>query len=224
MPGELNVRANIYGFKKMGVKHLIGISAVGSLREEIKPTDIVFPDQIIDRTKSRESSFFGNGIVTHIGFANPFCSRLSEIFSSSANKLGIPNHTNKTYVCMEGPAFSTKAESNFHRMIGGDVIGMTAIPEAKLAREAEMCYALIALSTDYDCWMESEESVTVDMVLANMNKNSSTAKKLLADIIPHINYNDCECHHALDTAILTQKKDWPDETKNKLEIFLNKFN
>jgi 5'-methylthioadenosine phosphorylase len=223
MPGELNARANIYGFKKLGVKHLIGISAVGSLREQIKPTDIVFPNQVIDRTKGRESTFFGDGIVTHIGFANPFCFRLNDIFGVTAKKLGVSHHKDKTYVCMEGPAFSTKAESNFHRTIGGDIIGMTAIPEAKLAREAEMCYGLIALSTDYDCWKEFEEAVTVDMVVANLNKNSNTAKTLLASIIPQIAYDDCECHHALDTAILTQKSYWPDDTKKKLDIFLNKF-
>jgi 5'-methylthioadenosine phosphorylase len=223
MPGELNVRANIYGFKKLGVRHLIGISAVGSLREEIKPTDLVFPDQIIDRTKGRQSTFFGNGIVTHIGFAHPFCFRMNDIFNKSAKKLGIPFHNNKTYVCMEGPAFSTKAESNFHRMIGGDIIGMTAIPEAKLAREAEICYGLIALSTDYDCWKEFEEAVSVEMVVANLNKNSNTAKSILLDIIPQIVYDECECQHALDTAFLTQRSEWPEETVRKLDILMKRF-
>jgi 5'-methylthioadenosine phosphorylase len=223
LPGELNSKANIYGFKKLGVKNLIGISAVGSLKEEIKPTDIVFPDQIIDRTKGRSSTFFGNGIVAHIGFANPFCFRMNDIFEESAKKLNISYHKNKTYVCMEGPAFSTKAESNFHRMIGGDLIGMTAIPEARLAREAEICYGMIALSTDYDCWKEFEEAVTVEMVIANLNKNSNTAKSILTDIIPGLKYGDCECRHALDTAIMTNKKDWSEETSKKLDVFLKRF-
>jgi 5'-methylthioadenosine phosphorylase len=148
MPTELNNRANIYGFKMLGVKYLISFNAVGSLKEEIEPSHLVFPNQIIDRTKFRISTFFGEGIVAHPGFANPVCEGMIKLFEESSKKLNIPFHSNKTYVCMEGPLFSTKAESNFHRQIGGDIIGMTAIPEAKLAREAEMCYGIIALSTD----------------------------------------------------------------------------
>ncbi len=223
LPGELNVRANFYGFKKLGIKYVIGVSAVGSLQEEIKPTHIVFPNQIIDRTKGRISSFFGEGIVAHIGLSEPFCGKIIDICDEAAKKLKIFYHKNKTYICMEGPAFSTKAESNFHRMIGGDVIGMTAIPEAKIAREAEICYGMIALSTDYDCWRENEECVCVEMVLENMKKNSETAKKLLSEIIPKLDYDECSCHKSLENAILTDKKFWPKETIKKLDIIINRL-
>ena len=223
LPSELNCRANIYGFKKLGVKYLIGISAVGSLREDIEPTHIVFPSQIIDRTKGRVSTFFGDGIVAHIGFAEPFCRDLTKLFVETAKELKIKYHTDKTYVCMEGPAFSTKAESNFHRQIGGDIIGMTAIPEAKLAREAEICYGIIALSTDYDCWREEEEPVTVEMVINNLNKNSNTAKTLLKNIIPKITDKKCSCHSSLQNAIMTDKKSWRKDTIQKLDIIINRF-
>jgi len=225
LPGELNSKANIYGFKKLGVTHLIGVSAVGSLREEIKPSHIIFPDQIIDRTKGRDSSFFGNGIAAHIAFAHPFCSELNKLLEESAKKLNITYHKNKTYVCMEGPAFSTKAESNFHRLIGGDLIGMTAIPEAKLAREAEICYSLIALSTDYDCWREDpDEHVTVEMVIEILHKNSDSAKKIILDVIPKIKATDCNCRHSLDSAIMTSDKTlWPEKTKKDLDIFIKRF-
>lgn len=223
LPSELNNRANIYGFKKLGVKHLIGISAVGSLKEEINRSHLVFPNQLIDRTKSRISTFFGEGIVAHIGFAEPFCPSLIKIFEECAKSLGITYHVNKTYICMEGPAFSTKAESNFHRLIGGDIIGMTSGPEAKLAREAEICYATIALSTDYDCWRENEEAVSVEMVLETMKKNVLTTKKLLSCIIPSIKYKDCSCQNCLNYAIITDKDCWPKETKKKLDIILKRF-
>jgi len=223
MPSELNSRANIYGFKKLGIKHLIGVSAVGSLREEIKPSHLVFPDQIIDSTKGRISTFFGNGIVSHVGFAEPFCHNLIKILSEGAEKLKINYHKNKTYVCMEGPQFSTKAESNFHRMIGGDIIGMTAIPEAKLAREAEICYGMIALSTDYDCWREGEESVTLEMILDTISKNISNAKKLLQEVLPKISYENCSCHNSLNNTFMTAKDCWPKETKSKLDIIINKY-
>lgn len=223
MPSELNSRANIYGFKKLGIKHLIGVSAVGSLREEIKPSHLVFPDQIIDRTKGRVSTFFGNGIVSHVGFAEPFCHNLIKILSEGAEKLKINYHKNKTYVCMEGPQFSTKAESNFHRMIGGDIIGMTAIPEAKLAREAEICYGMIALSTDYDCWREGEESVTLEMILDTISKNISNAKKLLQEVLPKISYENCSCNNSLNNTFMTAKDCWPKETKSKLDIIIKKY-
>jgi 5'-methylthioadenosine phosphorylase len=223
-PSELNVRANIYGFKTLGVKYLTSVSAVGSLQEEIKPTHIVFPDQVIDRTRgSRINTFFGNGIVAHIGFADPFCGELTSTITEAAARLDIPHHTGKTYICMEGPAFSTRAESNLHRSIGGDIIGMTAIPEAKLAREAEMCYAMIALSTDYDCWKEDEEAVSVEMVIDNLNKNRETAKKLLSEIIPTIKEHDCACHHTLDFAMITDKTMWPEKTKSELEPIIKRF-
>jgi 5'-methylthioadenosine phosphorylase len=207
----------------LGVDTLIGVSAVGSLREEIKPRDLVFPNQLIDRTKGRASTFFGEGIVAHVGFAEPFCSNLIKIFEKEAKALNIDYHSNKTYICMEGPAFSTKAESNFHRMIGGDIIGMTASPEAKLAREAEMCYATIALSTDYDCWRENEEVVTVEMVIENMNKNIISAKKLLSNVIPKIKNDNCPCRSSLSVSIITKKDLWPQNTKTKLEAILKKY-
>jgi 5'-methylthioadenosine phosphorylase len=225
LPGELNSRANIYGFKSLGVKYLLGVSAVGSLKEEIKPGHIVFPAQIIDRTKGRDSTFFGNGIVAHIAFANPFCQNLTEVLIEAAEKLKITYHKNKTYVCMEGPAFSTKAESNFHRLIGGDLIGMTVIPEAKLAREAEICYATIALSTDYDCWRESkDEHVTAEKVVQILRQNSDTAKKIIQEAITKIKFNDCECMHSLDSAIMTDKKFWPEKTAENLNKILKRFN
>jgi len=223
LPSELNSRANIYGFKTLGVKYLIGVSAVGSLREEVKPKDIVFPDQIIDRTKGRKSTFFGEGIVAHAGFAFPFCDKINRELENSANELKISFHKNKTYVCMEGPAFSTKAESNFHRMIGGDIIGMTAIPEAKLAREAEMCFGMIALSTDYDCWRENEEPVTVEMVMENMKTNTESAKKILANLIPKLKHENCGCQKCLDFAIITDRKNWPKKTVKKLYPILKRL-
>ena len=223
LPSELNSKANIYGFKKLGIKYLIAFSAVGSLREEIKPKHLVFPNQIIDRTKGRASTFFGNGVVAHIAFAEPFCNNLIKIIEDSAKSLNITYHTGKTYVCMEGPAFSTKAESNFHRQIGGDIIGMTAIPEAKLAREAEICYAMVALSTDYDCWREDEESVTVEMILDNMEKNKINAIKLLSDVLLKIGKFECSCHTSLTNTIVTQKDLWPKETKEKLDILIKRF-
>ena len=223
LPSELNSKANIYGFKKLGVKYLISVSAVGSLREEIEPKHLVFPSQIIDRTKGRVSTFFGDGIVAHIAFAEPFCNNLKKILEESSKSLNITYHTDKTYICMEGPAFSTKAESNFHRSIGGDIIGMTAIPEAKLAREAEICYATIALSTDYDCWREGEESVTVEMILDNMSKNIVNAKKLLGDVIQKIGDFECACHTNLTNTIVTQKELWPEETVKKLDVIINRL-
>jgi 5'-methylthioadenosine phosphorylase len=224
LPGELNSRANIYGFKSLGVKYLLGVSAVGSLREEIKPGHIVFPYQIIDRTKGRKSTFFGKGIVAHVAFANPFCPKLTDILAETAKKLNITFHKNKTYICMEGPAFSTKAESNFHRLIGGDIIGMTVVPEAKLSREAEICYATIALSTDYDCWRESsDEHVTAEKVVEILRQNSDTAKKIIQEALTKINFTDCECMHSLESAIMTDKKSWPDKTKEDLKVILKRF-
>lgn len=222
-PSELNNRANIYGFKKLGVRHIIGVSAVGSLQEEIKPGHIVFPSQIIDRTKGRVSTFFGNGIVAHVSFADPFCKNLTNILIEGAKRLKLEYHINKTYVCMEGPLFSTRAESNFHRKIGGDIIGMTAIPEAKLAREAEICYATVALSTDYDCWKQGEEDVTIEMVLSTMKKNIENAKALLKEIIPKISYENCSCHNSLSNSIITAKEYWPKKTVKKLEFILKKY-
>lgn len=223
-PSELPVKANIYALKSLGVKYVISVSAVGSLRQEIKPRDIVIPSQIIDRTSLRERTFFGGGIVAHVIFADPFCSWLSGILQNAAQKQDVTVHEKATYVCMEGPLFSTRAESQFHRMIGGDIIGMTAIPEAKLAREAEMCYATIALSTDYDCWHEEEEDVTLEMILDNMKFNSENAKNILLSVIHDIDVEkSCSCHSILDYSIVTDKKLWPEEKKKELELLLKRF-
>lgn len=223
LPSELNNRANIYGFKKLGVKNLIAVSAVGSLREDIAPTHLVFPSQIIDRTKGRISTFFGNGIVAHVGFSEPFCANLVNILKDAASGLNISYHSDKTYVCMEGPAFSTKAESVYHRSIGGDIIGMTAIPEAKLAREAEICYVMIAISTDYDSWRDEGASVTADMVVTNLKKGIDNAKRLLTRAISKIGDYECSCRKALDTAVMTGKDYWPVDTKRNLDIIIERF-
>ena len=222
-PSNLNFRANIYGFKKLGVKTLISMSAVGSLREKIKPGHLIFPNQIIDRTKVRESSFFDENIVAHIGFSKPFCHYLNNLLSDVAFELGIPFHSKKCYLCMEGPAFSTKAESLFHRSIDADIIGMTAIPEAKLAREAEMCYGIIAMATDYDSWHESEEAVTTSMVLETLHKNSDTANRMLSGIVKKIESIECECNKSLETAIITDKKYWDENSIKKLGVIIERF-
>ena len=179
LPSELNYRANIFGMKKLGVEQIISVSAVGSMRKDIKPGHIVVVDQFFDRTKGRISSFFGNGIAGHVEFADPVCSNLSNILYKSGKNIGATIHKGGTYICIEGPHFSTRAESNIYRKWGVDVIGMTNIPEAKLAREAEICYATLALSTDYDCWHETEESVTIEMILDTLKKNVATAKAII---------------------------------------------
>jgi 5'-methylthioadenosine phosphorylase len=230
MPGEIPVRANIYALKSMGVENIIGISAVGSLKDEIRPTDIVLPSQIIDKTKFREQSYFGNGAVGHISFADPFCSRLKgelkQIIEKyfSDNKINKKIFTEETYVCMEGPQFSSRAESNLHRNWGAGIIGMTAIPEAKLAREAEMCYVMIALSTDYDCWKESEEGVGVSMILEYMKENNKTINELLPIILENITLDaDCSCRSAAKYAIITRKDFIPLQTKRKLSLLYGKY-
>ncbi|HEY4389674.1 MAG TPA: S-methyl-5'-thioadenosine phosphorylase, partial [Ktedonobacteraceae bacterium] len=185
-PTEIPVRANIWALKSLGVEHVISVSAVGSLREHIAPRNLVIPDQIFDRTKSRVNSFFEGGVVVHCTFAEPFCPHLSQLLQNAAHALpDVRVHTGGTYVCMEGPLFSTKAESNAYRSWGMDIIGMTALPEAKLAREAELCYATIACVTDYDCWHESEASVTVELVIANLNANITNAQRILQQVAQH---------------------------------------
>lgn len=214
-PSELNFRANIYAFKKLGVEKVLSMSAVGSLKEELKPRDFVIPDQLFDRTKNRASTFFGEGIVAHVGFAEPFCARLSQVAYETAKQLGITVHKGGTYICMEGPQFSTKAESNVYRQLGFSIIGMTALPEAKLAREAEMCYVTIALVTDYDCWKEDEE-VSVEKILANLSANSDNAKQFIKTILSKLNDSDtCACSSALATAIVTSEDAVPKETLKK---------
>src|SRR5215467_7476594 len=207
-PTEIPVRANIWALKSLGVEWLIAVSAVGSLREHIAPRDLVIPDQLFDRTKSRVNSFFEGGIVVHCPFADPFCSTLSHLLLESARELGdVRVHEGGTYVCMEGPLFSTRAESHTYRSWGMDIIGMTALPEAKLAREAELCYAIVACATDYDSWHELEESVTVELVMANLSANVANAQRILRSVARKIpsdrSANSCGCSNALETSIIT---------------------
>lgn len=222
-PSEINFRANIYALKAIGVEQIISISACGSLKEEIKPRDFVIPDQLFDRTKFRVSSFFGKGIVGHIGFAKPYCTELSKILYETISEMNIPVHFGGTYVCIEGPQFSTKAESDVNRKLGFSIIGMTNLPEAKLAREAEICYATIALVTDYDVWKSGEE-VTVEMVIENMKANIDNVKKVIKRIIPKLSrQRTCECSFALKHAIQTQKYAMNKITLRKLKLLIAKY-
>ncbi|MDH4128467.1 MAG: S-methyl-5'-thioadenosine phosphorylase [Spirochaetota bacterium] len=225
LPTEVPSKANIYALKSLGVNLIISISAVGSLKEKIKPQDFVIPDQIIDRTKSRDLSFFGNGIVGHVTFAEPFCKGLSEyLYNSILKKKVVDVHKNETYLCMEGPIFSTKAESKLYRSWGCGIIGMTVIPEAKLAREAEICYATIAMSTDYDCWHEEEESVTIEMILENMHANVNRVKSLLVDLVTNIpDLTKCTCRQAAKDAIITNRSIIPDKVKKELNLLYEKY-
>jgi 5'-methylthioadenosine phosphorylase len=225
-PSELPSQANIWALKTLGVTHLLSISAVGSLREELAPRDVVIPNQIIDRTKGvRPASFFGQGLVAHIAFAEPFCPELAQICYRAAVDAGARAHSGGTMVVMEGPQFSTRAESHYYRQIGGDLIGMTALPEAKLAREAEMCYCTIAMVTDYDCWHESAESVTVDMVVANLLANVDLARALIKCAAPGIAAapRACACQHALADAIITNKSAIPPERIQSLDLLIGKY-
>lgn len=224
LPTEIPVKANIWALKKIGVEKVIAVSAVGSLKEEIRPRDIVIPNQIIDRTTQRPSTFFGNGLVAHLGFADPFCRDLSELLYTAVKDLGYRVHREETYVCMEGPIFSTRAESNMYRSWGGGVIGMTAIPESKLAREAELCYVLIALSTDYDCWKEDEEDVTIEMIVQNLQANASAAQSIIKKLMGTVQVEGtCTCQEAARFAILTDPKLIPKEAKEKLALFYEKY-
>ncbi|NEQ72338.1 MAG: S-methyl-5'-thioadenosine phosphorylase [Okeania sp. SIO2C9] len=228
LPSELPFRANIYGMKSLGVEYLISASAVGSLQEEVKPLDLVVVDQFIDRTKGRISTFFGEGIVAHITFENPTCPQLAKMLADAAESLNLSDinvHRSGTYLCMEGPAFSTKAESNLYRSWDATVIGMTNLPEAKLAREAEIAYATLALSTDYDCWHEEHESVTVDMVINNLRKNAVNAQKVIQETVRRLSENQfvSDSHSALKNAILTPLDKVPATTKEKLGLLLQKY-
>lgn len=227
-PTDIPVRANIWALKSLGVEWVISVSAVGSLREHIAPRDLVIPDQLFDRTKSRVNTFFERGIVVHCTFAEPFCSTLSNLLLGAAHELGdVKVHEGGTYVCMEGPLFSTKAESNVYRNWGMDIIGMTALPEAKLAREAELCYAIIACATDYDCWHESEESVTVEMVVNNLSANVANAQRMIRSVAQKIpanrSANTCECPHALASAILTDRSKITAEVREKYSLLIGKY-
>ena len=224
LPSELNFRANIYGFKVLGVEWILSASAVGSLREDYKPLDLVVPDQFFDRTRGRVSTFFGDGLVGHVGFAHPFCRPLSDVMVTSATEAGATVHRGGTYVCMEGPQFSTIAESNSYRAGGFDIIGMTNLQEAKLAREAEICYSTLALVTDYDCWHPDHASVTVDMIIANLTQNAKTAQQVIANAVAKLPIaRDCECATALATAIITRPEHVPAETKARLKPIVGKY-
>ena len=224
LPSELNFRANIYGFKKLGVERILSISAVGSLKEEHKPLDFVIPDQFFDRTRHRIDTFFGNGIVAHIAFADPICSELAKTVQGACQKVGVTGKSGGTYVCMEGPQFSTKAESNVYRSWGMDVIGMTNLQEAKLAREAEICYVTVAMVTDYDCWHPHHDSVTVDQIVAVLIKNAENAAKVVRESVATMPKDrGCKCGAALAHAILTDRKKIPAATRKKLSLILNKY-
>lgn len=228
LPTELPFRANIYAFKRLGVEYLISASAVGSLRAEVKPVDLVIPDQFIDRTQHRVSTFFGEGIIVHIAFGDPVCGQLSQILGDAVEHLaleGVDLHRGGTYVCMEGPAFSTKAESNLYRSWGASIIGMTNLQEAKLAREAEIAYATLALVTDYDCWHPDHDSVTVDMVIGNLHKNAVNAQKVIRETVHRLSVAPpvSEAHSALKLGLMTPLAQVPETTKTKLEAILAKY-
>jgi 5'-methylthioadenosine phosphorylase len=224
LPTEIPVKANIWALKKIGVEKIVAVSAVGSLKEEIRPRDLVIPNQVIDRTRQRQNTFFGNGLVAHLGFADPFCKDLSGLLYTTVKALGYRVHHDETYVCMEGPIFSTRAESNMYRSWGGGVIGMTAIPESKLAREAEMCYALIALSTDYDCWKEDEEDVTIEMIIENSKANANAAQAVIKKLMETVSdEGSCACQEAAQFAILTDKNLIPEDVKKRLALFYEKY-
>jgi 5'-methylthioadenosine phosphorylase len=223
-PSELNFRANIYGMKMLGVEYILSASAVGSLKEDLKPMDIVIPDQFIDRTRGRISTFFGNGLVAHVAFAHPFCKLLSGIAHDSGRAAGATVHQGGTYVCMEGPQFSTLAESHLYRSWGASIIGMTNLQEAKLAREAEICYTTIALVTDYDCWHPDHDSVTVDMIVANLTQNAKTAQQIIAGAVDRLPYErTCECATALKFALITRPDAVPAQTRKDLAPLVGKY-
>lgn len=223
-PTELPARANIYALKTLGVERIISISAVGSLKESVRPLDLLVPDQLIDRTRSRTDTFFGNGIVAHVGFAEPFCPALSEVLAQSAREQKASVHLGGTYVVIEGPQFSTMAESQLYRSWGASVVGMTALPEAKLAREAEICYATLALVTDYDVWRLSEEQVSVELVIANLVQNTETSRKIIVDVVTKLpRKRDCACESALKDAIITDRDHIPQEAKVRLAPLIGRY-
>jgi len=224
LPTEVPSRANIYALKSLGVEHIIAINSVGSLKEELKPGDLLIPDQLIDRTSRRVNTFFGEGIVAHIPFAEPFCPELSQVVYRAGKDAGATVHRGGTYVVMEGPAFSTRAESCLYRSWGADVIGMTALPEARLAREAEICYAIIACITDYDCWHEVHESVTAEIIIKCQHQNVAAAKKIIKLSLGRVpEKRDCDCATALSTALVTDPAMMPEERKQKLDLLIGKY-
>jgi len=224
LPGELNFRANIWGFKKLGIERIVSVSAVGSMKEAIEPLHVVLPDQFLDRTRGRISTFFGRGLVAHVGFAHPLCPTLSRVMLESSHASDATMHMGGTYVCMEGPQFSTLAESKLYRTWGMDVIGMTNLQEAKLAREAEICYATLALVTDYDCWHEGHDEVTVDMIIANLQQNAKNAQRIIAETVGRLPIErTCECAAALATAIITRPDQIPAEVKKDLAPIIRRY-
>jgi 5'-methylthioadenosine phosphorylase len=224
LPTELNFRANIFGFKLLGAEYLLSASAVGSLKEAYRPLDLVIPDQFFDRTKGRVSTFFGNGLVAHVGFAHPFCGPLSAVAYEAAAKAGATVHKGGTYVCMEGPQFSTLAESRLYRSWGMDIIGMTNLQEAKLAREAEICYTTIALVTDYDCWHPEHDHVTVEMIVANLMQNARTAQQVIAAAVERLPLErTCECARALQHAIITRPDAVPEQVRRDLAPIIGRY-
>lgn len=223
-PSELNFRANIYGFRKLGVERILSASAVGSLKEEHRPLDILIPDQFFDRTRTRISTFFGDGLVAHVSLADPLCPELVEVLAAAGTSTGLSVRKGGTYLCMEGPQFSTKAESRVYRSWGMDVIGMTNLQEAKLAREAEMCYATLALVTDYDCWHPDHDAVTVTEIIANLQKNSENAQRLIraaAKGLPET--RSCKCGTALSHSLITDPRKVPEDTKKRLALLIDKY-
>jgi len=224
LPSELNFRANVYGFKQLGVERIISISAVGSLKEEHKPLEFVIPDQFFDRTRHRIDTFFGNGLVAHIAFAQPVCAEMARVVESACTQVGVTGKRGGTYLCMEGPQFSTLAESNVYRGLGMDVIGMTNLQEAKLAREAELCYVTVAMVTDYDCWHPHHDSVTVDQVIAVLVKNAENAARVVRSTVAGMpKTRSCHCSSALAHAILTDPKTIPASTRKKLALIVGKY-
>jgi len=224
LPTELNFRANIYGFKQLGVERIVSVSAVGSLKEEHKPLDFVIPDQFFDRTRHRIDTFFGDGLVVHVGFGDPVCGEMARVVESACNNVAVNAKRGGTYVCMEGPQFSTKAESNVYRSWGADVIGMTNLQEAKLAREAEICYVTIAMVTDYDCWHPHHDSVTVDQIVAVLLKNAENACNVVREAVAVMpKKRSCKCGSALAHAILTDRAKIPQATRERLKLILGKY-
>ncbi|MEY2414666.1 MAG: 5-methylthioadenosine phosphorylase, partial [Acidobacteriaceae bacterium] len=223
LPTELNFRANIYGFKQLGVERIVSVSAVGSLKEEHKPLDFVIPDQFFDRTRHRVDTFFGEGVVAHVSLADPICGELAKVVEGACRKAGVTGKRGGTYLCMEGPQFSTKAESNVYRSWGMDVIGMTNLQEAKLAREAEICYVTVAMVTDYDCWHPHHDSVTVEQIVAVLTRNAENACQVVRQTVAALpKGRSCKCGSALVHAILTQRDMIPAATRQKLALILNK--
>ena len=224
LPTELNFRANLYGFKKLGVERILSVSAVGSLKEEYKPMDFLVPDQFFDRTRQRVSTFFGNGIVAHVSFADPFCPALRQVLMEACRRAGVTVHDGGTYVCMEGPMFSTKAESHTYRKLGFDVIGMTNLQEAKLAREAEICYATVAMVTDYDCWHPEHDAVTGQQVMEYLARNIENVQGVIREAVPRVPAaRTCKCGAALAHSIITEAKKIPPATRKQLRLIIGKY-